>query len=302
MVTAKLGLLVLLGLLWAMRLAAIKAAGLSGVPIHVVVSVAATGIAAFFTLLAVARRDWPPIDRATGRFYLLSGTLGFLAPFALESAVAPQLPVFVFVVVIATMPLLTLVLSILVGAERPALVPILAVAIGFAGAMAIVWDLGPEEQAGSASGWWIAAGFGVPLLYAINTVFVATRWPAHAGPIDVAHAQALIVAGAALLGSVATGTLGDWRLAGLNAPALALIVLGEGLALLAYLRIARDFGATWVSFANYVSMVFAAAIGALWFGDRLTPVTIAAAIVIAGAVVLYQWWGSTGRVPRVRRA
>lgn len=284
----KVALLVLLGLLWAVRIAAIKAAGLSGVPVHVVVAVAALGIAALFTALAILKAQWPPVGRGLAAFYALSGTFGFLASFVLESAVAPHLPVFVFVVVIATMPILTLVLSILTGGERLAWRPVLAVGLGFAGAVAILWDTSRAASAGGVSAWWVAAAFGVPALYALNTVFVAARWPARAGAVHVAHAQALIVAAAALLGSVTTGTIGDWRLAALDMPAILVIVAGEGLALLVYLRITRDFGATWVSFANYVSMIFAAAIGAIAFGDRITPPMVAAALVIVVSVTLYQ--------------
>lgn len=282
----KIALLILLGLLWAVRIAAIKAAGLSGVPVHVVVAVTAVGLAAVFSALAVARREWPPVDRALIGFYLASGTLGFLAPFALESVVAPHLPVFVFVVIIATMPILTLALSILTGGERLALGLVLSVAMGFAGAVTIVLDTARAETE-SASPWWVAAAFGVPALYALNTVFVARRWPARAGAVAVAHAQALIVGGAAVLGTVASGTASDLALVRLDLPALGLIIAGEALALLVYLRVARDYGATWVSFANYVSMVFAAMIGAAAFGDRLTALSVVAALVIVASVALY---------------
>lgn len=294
----KLGLLVLLGLLWSVRLSAIKAAGLAGIPVHVLVVVAAFGIAAFYSIRAVWSRDWPPIDRGVLGFYALSGTLGFLAPFALESAVAPNLPVFLFVVIIATMPIVTLGISILIGIERLRALPILAVMLGFAGAIAILWDTGRADLSGQSNAGWVAAGFGVPMLYAINTVFVAARWPSRAGPVHVAHAQALIVAATVLVGSSASGAITDWRLARLDLPALGLIVFGEGLALLVYLRIARDYGATYVSLANYVSMIFAAMLGAVWFGDRLTPLSICAAIVIVVAVALYQRYGQKAYVDR----
>jgi drug/metabolite transporter (DMT)-like permease len=286
----KAGLLILLGGLWAFRLAAIKTAGLSGVPVHVVVAVAALGIGVFFTCVAMWRRDWPPLDRGTLGFYGLSGMLGFLAPFALESVVAPHLPVFVFVVVIATMPIITLMLSFLVGGEKLHLIPVLSVALGFVGAMLILWDTvqtDPSGAHGMGSAWWIAIAFGVPGLYAINTVFVATRWPSRAGALHVANAQALIVAGASVLGSALAGLFGDWALV-FNAPvAMVSIILGEGLALLVYLRIARDFGAIWVSFANYVSMIFAALIGTIVFGDKMTALSVFAALIIAASVALY---------------
>lgn len=55
----------------------------------------------------------------------------------------------------------------------------------------------------------MAAAFGVPLLRALDTVFVAVRRPARAGPGHVVHARALIVAAAARLGSVGAGMIED---------------------------------------------------------------------------------------------
>lgn len=284
----KFALLVLLGLLWSLRLSAIKAAGLSGIPVHVVVAFSALGIALFFSVITLLRRDWPPADKRALKFYGLSGLLGFLAPFALETAVGPQLPVFVFVVIIATMPLFTFAISTLAGLERFHWGPVVAISVGFAGAVAILWDTSRDGSSANIDAWWIAAAFGVPILYAINTVFVASRWPPNVSPVHVAQAQALIVAIAALIGSSVIGASDAWSLAALNVPALLLIILGEGLALLVYLRITRDFGATYVSFANYASIIFAAGIGAVWFGDRLTALTMAAAAAIICSVVIYQ--------------
>lgn len=282
----KLALLALLGLLWAVRIAAIKAAGLSGVPVHVVVGVAALGLAVLFSARAVLRADWPPLTRGLLTFYALTGLLGFLLPFALESAVAPKLPVFVFVVVIATMPIMSFALSVAVGSEQVTTRSAFAVGTGFACAVAILWDTA-QGPAGGASPWWVAAAFGVPLLYALNTVFVASRWPARVGAVQVAHAQALVVGAAALLGTVATELTNDLVLVALDPLALGVIVMGEALALLVYLRITRDHGATWVSFANYVSMAFGAGLGAGLFGDRVGIVTVVAALGIVGSITLY---------------
>jgi len=297
-VALKIGLLSVLGLLWALRLAAIKAAGVAGIPVHVVVSVSALGIAVFFTGVAVWRRDWPSIDRTTLSFFVLSGFFGFLAPFALESIVAPHLPVFVFVVIISTMPIITLLLSIIVGNERLGAAPVIAIALGFLGAMTILWDTTQTDHEGEFTAvgiWWVMIAFGVPSLYALNTVFVATRWPGTTSAIHVAHAQAMIVSVAAIVGSAFAGAIGDWTLVARDPLAIGLIVAAEGLALLVYLRITRDYGATWVSFANYVAMIFAAIVGAAVFDDRITWLTVAAALVIVASVVLYQRRPATTR-------
>ena len=283
----KTALLVFLGLLWSLRLSAIKAAGLSGIPVYVIVMFSALGIAMFFSGFALMRGDWPPVDRPTVVFYGLSGLLGFLAPFALEAAVGPHLPVFVFVVIIATMPLFTFGVSAFIGQERLHPAPAMAISLGFAGAVTILWDISRDAHSVEVGAWWVLAAFGVPLLYALNTVFIASRWPTHAGPVNVAQAQALIVSAAALLGGAVSGATDAWPLVALNVPAMLMIALGEGLALVVYLRITRDHGATYVSFANYASIVFAALIGAVWFEDRLTAVTFGAALAIIGSVVIY---------------
>ena len=66
-------------------------------------------------------------------------------------------------------------------------------------------------------------------------------------------------------------------------------ILVCSIALIVYLRITRDFGATWVSLANYISMIFAALIGVLVFEDRISAVTAFAAIGIVLAVTIHQW-------------
>ena len=287
-IAARVALLAMFGLLTAVRIAAIKAAGLSGVPVHVVVSVAATGVAVLLTARAIVTADWPPLDRRTAAFYLLSAGLGFLAPFTLESAVAPRLPVFVFAVIVTAAPILTLVLSILTGGERLAWRSVVAVTLGFVSAVAILWETGRADAASDASPWWGLAAFGVPLLYALGTIVISRFWPARASSLHVLHAETSIGATAVLLGGLAAGRLGDWRLAALDAPSLALIVVVETLASLLFYRIAREEGATWVSFASYISLIFAAIIGAAVFGDRIGTLTVVAASGIIASVWLYR--------------
>ncbi|MFV1892707.1 DMT family transporter [Phaeobacter sp. A36a-5a] len=281
-------LLVSLGLLWATRLSAIKSAGLSGIPVHVVVGVSIIGIAILFTAVALMRGNWPSLSKATTIFYILSGVFGFIFPFTLEILVAPHLPVFVLIVIIATMPIVTLAISAVVGHEALSKNAVSAVLLGFIGALFLIWDTVQPSQTGRADMIWIAIALGVPVLYAANTVFVATKWPVAADAIQVAHAQALIFSLAVLAGGLTMGGLSIWIEASLNPPAMALIILCEGGALMLYLKIARDHGAIYVSFANYISMFFAAIIGACTFGDQLTWFSALAAAAIIGSVVLFQ--------------
>lgn len=271
----KYALLILLGSLWAARLSAIKWAGLSGIPAFVTVTLAIFGVAIVLILMAIARRTWPPLSRATLVFYVLSGSFGFVLPFFLEAVIAPHLPVFVFIVIIATMPLLTQILAVAVGLERPNLTQVAVVIAGFAISGLVIWDSTGAADGAATSLRWAGFAFFVPAVYALNTVFIAKRWPKGVDAGSVALGQAIVVALAALFGSVVTGVTSDWSLALVNPWAIALISVLEAAAIVVYLKITNTYGASFVAFANYVSIAIAAPLGAILFGNDIGVVALA---------------------------
>lgn len=281
----KFVLLILLGSLWSVRLAAMKSAGQSGIPPLVVAQVAILGIAYFYSAVAAVRRKWPPLRSDAVAFYVLSGILGFVLPFLLEIFVAPRLPLFIFVAIISTMPILTTILAVLTGVEAVNLKGIASVLLGFGAAIMITWDTA-ELSANRASWLWLLAAFAVPALYAVNTVFVAYRWPKQVDAISVAHGQAFIVSIAALTGSAISGSIYDWHLVTSNLPAIGLISAGEGLALLVYLKLTRDYGPSLVSLANFISLFFAAMIGAVFFDDGFTWLSALAGLLLVTALTM----------------
>tara|TARA_R110002074_G_scaffold764_3_gene4454 strand:- start:7683 stop:8576 length:894 start_codon:yes stop_codon:yes gene_type:complete len=276
----RLTLLIVLGFLWSARLAAIKAASLSGIPLHVTISVAVLGIALAFTMVSLARRSWPPLDRSALIFYLLSGIFGFILPFVIENVVGPRLPVFLFVVIISTMPVLTILLASVLGVERPERKQVIAVALGFLTAILIAVDARGAGQNINVDLIWIMIGFSVPVVYAANTIFIASRWPQSPDAVHVANAQAVIVGLSALVVGTVTGGISEWTTAARNTPAILAIISCEALALLVYLKLARDHGASYVAQANYISMLFAAALGFVLFGENLSWLSIVAAMLL----------------------
>ncbi|MEO9652760.1 MAG: DMT family transporter [Roseobacter sp.] len=280
----RLPLLIFLGFLWSARLAAIKAAGLSGIPLHVTISIAVLGIALTFTMISIARRSWPPLDRNALIFYLLSGIFGFILPFSLENVVGPRLPVFLFVVIISTMPVLTILLASTLGVEHPEGRQVIAVALGFLTAILIAVDARGAGQNINAEVTWIAIGFSVPVVYAANTIFIASRWPRSPDAIHVANAQAVIVGVSILVFGTATGGISEWTTVALNTPAILAITSCEALALLVYLKLARDHGAGYVAQANYISILFAAALGFVLFEENLSWVSVLAAVLLIVAL------------------
>lgn len=283
-------LLIILGFLWSARLAAIKAAALSGIALHVTLSVAVIGIVLIFSGASLWRRSFPPVDRRSVGFYAISGVFGFILPFFLENLVSPHLEVFLFVVIISLMPIMTVLLALVFGLERPRRRQVIAIGLGFLTAVLVALDMEAPDATGVEGNrlFWIVAAFAVPLIYALNTLFVATRWPPGPDAIHVAQAQAAIVGVAALVAGVATNGVAEWGTATQNLPAILAIILCEAFALLLYLRITRDFGASFVAQANYASMVFAALLGFALFGDRLGWMTVLAGVVLIVSLRLNQ--------------
>lgn len=241
-----------------------------------------------FTAMAVVRRAWPPVHRDALFFYGLTGVFGFVLPFILESLVAPNLSLFVLLVIISTMPIITLIAATALKIERPRPAQYVAIALGFCVALLIAWDTAQAVTATGTNWLWVIIAFGIPVFYAGNSLFVASRWPKTVDAFQVACAQGLLLSCAVLLGSLVTGTTADWPLAVRNVPAMIGIIFFETFALLVYLKITRDYGATFMSLGNYVAMVFAAVLGVFLFGDQLTWLSIAAAGVLVASLSLNQ--------------
>jgi len=81
--------------------------------------------------------------------------LNYLGCFGVFGYLASRLPVFVFGVIIATMPVITLIISTAVGHETLGVVPVMSVALGFAGAMVILWDTARITSSGDTSLIWV---------------------------------------------------------------------------------------------------------------------------------------------------
>lgn len=281
----KFVLLLFLGLGWAARIAAFKIASERGVPAAIVIQFAIIGILMSLALVSLLRWRLPSRSRIAVRFYIVSGCLGFLLPFALETVVAGKIPAFVFIVIISTMPVWTLLLSFALRVEHANWTKTLAIAMGFASALLIAWDntaIGTE----TVSLTWILLAFLVPLLYTLNTVFVASRWPAGVDAIEVATGQAAVVGVAALVAMPFSGLFVEgWVLQRALVPVSAIVFL-ETISLLIYLRIAKTYGAIFVSLANYVAMFFGALIGFFVFFEQPGWLTLIATVLLIYALHL----------------
>lgn len=275
-------LLLALGLAWSLRITAIKLIGEDGLAPQITFQLGLFGIAAMMSVALVVRRERLPAGRQMAGFYCISGLFGLIVPFLTETMVAPQIPVFVFVVIITTMPVWTLVLVALTGSETVGGRQAAGIVAGFVAAVLIAADSFAIEFGGALS--WILFAFLVPICYAGNTVFIASRWPAGVSAVQVAAGQALVASAAILIASPFTKLWSNLAMTGLQSATLTAIVALEGFGLFLYLALANREGATFVAQANYVSMAFAAALGIIVFGDAVGPVAVLAAVLLIVAI------------------
>lgn len=278
----KYALLFALGIAWSLRITAIKLIGENGLAPQVTFQLGMFGIALFMTTALLVRGERLPIGGGITGFYLIGGLFGLIVPFLTETVVAPHLSVFVFVVIITTVPVWTLIFVALTGSEAISKRQSAGILVGFFAAVLIATDNHAIDLEGSAI--WIAAAFLVPICYAGNTVFVASRWPAGVSAVQVASGQALVASFAIAVVSPFTGLWSSVPITLPESANLALIVALEGAGLFIYLALARREGATFVAQANYVSMAFAAVLGLVIFGDTIGPIALAAAVVLAFAL------------------
>lgn len=180
------------------------------------------------------------------------------------------------------MPIWTLTLAVLFAGEKPTASVIAGFALGLAG-VAIL--LGPAAFTSLAQAN-IAAQLGLltaTALYAMSAV-MARRAPPMRPLVFAAGltiSAAIIVTPIALLQGLGKASWTPTSVA-------ALVGLGigpTGLGGLLIVMLIKRAGASFMAFSNYLSPVWAVALGALAFGEAVEPrILIALAVILAGAV------------------
>jgi S-adenosylmethionine uptake transporter len=236
------------------------------------------GIALASIPFLVTRNPWP---RGTAiRLHLLRGTM--MVPMAvLFFWGLARVPMAQAVALTFIAPLIALVLAAAilkepigkrtVGGSIAAFTGVVIIFVGQAQA-----DLGPKALAGSF------AILGSAIIYAFN-IIVMRRQAQHAGPIEIAFFQNLVI-GAVLAASVPfmggpslpSGHWGELFLAaGLAIGSLMLLGWGYARA-----------GAAYLSTTEYTAFLWAMLLGWLRFGEHVSPFTLlGASLIVAGCLI-----------------
>jgi S-adenosylmethionine uptake transporter len=223
------------------------------------------------------RNPWP--KRTALRLHLLRGAM--MVPMAILFFWGlARIPIAQAVALTFIAPLIALMLAALIlhepigestlGGSIAAFVGVVVIFIGQAQA-----DLGRRALIGSI------AILGSALIYAFN-IIVMRRQAQHAGPIEIAFFQNLVIGAALLISApfvgapLPTGHWGELALAALLAIG-SLMLLGWGYA---------RAGAAYLSSTEYTAFLWGMLLGWLRFREPVSPFTLAgAALIVVGCLV-----------------
>ena len=110
----------------------------------------------------------PRFSRAHLIYYLKASATRFTFANILLYTAAGKLPVGIMAVVMAFTPIFTYVISLIARIDRVVLMRVIGILVGFAGVLLIV--VPKSSLPNPALGFWVLAGFGVPLMHGLAYV------------------------------------------------------------------------------------------------------------------------------------
>jgi len=235
-------------------------------------------------LLAWLRfRGIDPGLRVYWRSYLLIGSIGIAAPFALYSFAAIHASASLLAIVNATSPIFGLAWGVLFRDERVTARKATGLALGIAGVVLIARPAGPAAD--PLFGLAVAAALGACCLYGVVGVLVK-RFSGGASPRSMAAGNQLAAAVVLipLLPFVPPLAMPSVLVL---ANVLALALLASGVAFVLYFRLIADVGATRALTVTYLIPLFGILWGWLFLGEALPPSALAGgALILAGTVLV----------------
>ena len=244
-------------------------------------------ILAGLLLLAFSHRPGAPRERLTLIHWRSAIVIGGCLLLFGNGGVAwgeQYLPSGLVALIIATVPLWMALFAPAFGGRWINWTAAIGIAIGLAGIVLLV-----RPGGGGAGNWQTLVVLMSPLLWALGSLY-ARNAPAPRQPLTAVGME--MVAGGALLfvAGMATGELGHVHLGSVSFASVAafvyLILIGALVGYVAYIWLLHHVSVTAASTYAFVNPVVAVALGALVLGEQVTLVTLVAATLIVGAVVV----------------
>jgi len=238
-------------------------------------------------LLAFTHRPGAPRERLTlvhWRSALIIGGCLLLVGNGGVSWGEQYLPSGFVALIIATVPLWMALFAPAFGGRWINWTAAIGIALGLAGIVLLV------RPGGAGAGHWqTLVVLLAPLLWALGSLY-ARGAPAPRQPLTAVGME--MVAGGVLL-TIAGFADGEWshvHLGAMSAASIAsfvyLVLIGALVGYVAYIWLLHHVSVTAASTYAFVNPVVAVALGAVVLGEQVTPLTLVAATLIVGAVVL----------------
>jgi len=238
-------------------------------------------------LMAFSRRPGAPRERLTPVHWRSALIIGACLLLFGNGGVAwgeQYLPSGFVALIIATVPLWMALFAPAFGGRWINWTAAIGIALGLAGIVLLV-------RPGGAGGghWQTLVVLLAPLLWAVGSLY-ARNAPAPKQPLT-AVAMEMIAGGVLLsIAGVADGELGHLHLGTMSFASVAafayLVLIGALVGYVAYIWLLHHVSVTAASTYAFVNPVVAVALGAVVLGEQVTPLTLVAAALIVGAVVL----------------
>jgi len=280
-------LLLLIGALWGFFFVLIKTGVTGGVaPMNYLFWFA---LIAGTVLLVIgrARGAWPRARRAHLAFYFKTGLVRFTIANIIFYTVQGKLPVVLMAVLMAAVPIFTHGFSLVFRIEKPKWRKFSGIVLGLSGVLLIV---GPKSGLPDpALAIWVLIGLGAPLLHGLGYVMLSERnRPANADSLSIACGT--LYAAAAMTLPLAI-VFGQFRFVTppFTPGETAMMVHGvlAGLNFYAIFELIRISGPTYMSQANFLSVLFGVIFGIAIFGETYSLyVWGAMALIVAGVALV----------------
>lgn len=274
----------LLGASWGLQFTLLKIAAGSRLSELAILTGSMILLAAAYLATMAARRSWFRVSWRHVRFFFVSSLFGYVIPLGGVLWVAEQLSAGLIVLYTeALIPVFTIVIALSLRTETLSIRRLVAVGVALTGVAIALWPDLLSSAGARLQGLLIV--FVIPLSYAIDGIYVSSRWPRDLRPFQVVTGEA--VAGAAMLLPVWLALEG---FSGLPASlptgfgpaewAILVFVPASYLEVYLYFHLLRTRGPVFVSFGSFVSLFAGFFWGMALLGEQHgAPVWIAISLV-----------------------
>ena len=185
-------ILLIMGMAWGLQFAMLKLAVESGYRELNVLMVSLALIAIIYGVLLAIRRGFFRLTYQRLQFFVVIAIIGYLVPMGATLFAAPYVPAGILVLIASLAPMFTFAVALSLRTESVSRARIWAMLLG---CVATALVLVPQTQLpGLGALPWMVLALLIPFCYGVESIYVAARWPAGLGVLQVGFGEAAVAA------------------------------------------------------------------------------------------------------------